>query len=193
MDRRGVDRARSLGAGGFRSQAAHSRLGERHDRDRQWRADGAYGDEWLCDHPPGLAKGDAVSSDLKMPAERFYAHPNVRMDVGLAALRRGPLIYCVEEAGIPAGRCRPCRCRAQRPSRPHGGPTCLAAPWCRRRARRGPFLGSKQARSTRPSRPLPGTPLTALSIICGPIERPARCRCGWPRLWANAPGGAPSV
>jgi hypothetical protein len=63
-------------------------------------------------------KGDAVSFDLKMPAERFYAHPNVRMDVGLAALRRGPLIYCVEEAGIPAGRCRPCRCRAQRRSRP---------------------------------------------------------------------------
>jgi uncharacterized protein len=48
-------------------------------------------------------KGDAVTLDLKMPAERLYAHPNVRMDVGRAALRRGPLIYCVEEADNPGG------------------------------------------------------------------------------------------
>ena len=48
-------------------------------------------------------KGDAVTLDLKMPAERLYAHPNVRMDVGRSALRRGPLIYCVEEADNPGG------------------------------------------------------------------------------------------
>jgi len=42
-----------------------------------------------------------VTLDLEMPAERLYAHPNVRMDVGRAALRRGPLIYCVEEADNP--------------------------------------------------------------------------------------------
>ena len=48
-------------------------------------------------------KGDVVALDLKMPAERLYAHPNVRMDVGRAALRRGPLIYCVEEADNPGG------------------------------------------------------------------------------------------
>jgi uncharacterized protein len=47
--------------------------------------------------------GDAVTLDLKMPAERLYAHPNVRMDVGRVALRRGPLIYCVEEADNPGG------------------------------------------------------------------------------------------
>ena len=47
--------------------------------------------------------GDAVTLDLAMPAERLYAHPNVRMDVGRAALRRGPLIYCVEEADNPGG------------------------------------------------------------------------------------------
>jgi uncharacterized protein len=46
-------------------------------------------------------KGDAVTLDLKMQAERLYAHPSVRMDVGRAALRRGPLIYCVEEADNP--------------------------------------------------------------------------------------------
>ncbi len=48
-------------------------------------------------------KGDAVTLGLKMPAERLYAHPNVRMDVGRVALRRGPLIYCVEEADNPGG------------------------------------------------------------------------------------------
>jgi len=51
--------------------------------------------------------GDVVALDLPMPPERLYAHPNVRMDVGRVALRRGPLIYCVEEAdnaGGPAQR-----------------------------------------------------------------------------------------
>jgi hypothetical protein len=45
--------------------------------------------------------GDLVALHLPMPAERLYAHPNVRMDVGRVALRRGPLIYCVEEADNP--------------------------------------------------------------------------------------------
>jgi uncharacterized protein len=46
-------------------------------------------------------KGDVVTLDLPMPGERVYAHPNVRMDVGRVSLRRGPLIYCVEEADNP--------------------------------------------------------------------------------------------
>ncbi len=32
-----------------------------------------------------------------MPVERVYAHPEVGQDVGVAALQRGPLIYCVEQ------------------------------------------------------------------------------------------------
>ena len=47
--------------------------------------------------------GDVVTLRLPMPAERLYAHPKVRMDVGRVALRRGPLIYCVEEADNPSG------------------------------------------------------------------------------------------
>jgi uncharacterized protein len=43
-------------------------------------------------------KGDVVTLDLPMAAERIYAHPLVRMDVGRVALRRGPLVYCLEEA-----------------------------------------------------------------------------------------------
>jgi uncharacterized protein len=46
--------------------------------------------------------GDAIALDLPMPVERLYANPNVRDDAGRVALRRGPLIYCVEEADNPA-------------------------------------------------------------------------------------------
>lgn len=42
--------------------------------------------------------GDAVELDLPMPVERIYAHPDVRADVDRVAIRRGPLIYCVEQA-----------------------------------------------------------------------------------------------
>jgi DUF1680 family protein len=48
-------------------------------------------------------QGDVVDLTLPMPAERLYAHPRVRMDVGRVALRRGPLIYCVEEADNSGG------------------------------------------------------------------------------------------
>ena len=46
--------------------------------------------------------GDRVDLDLPMPVERVYSHPEVRDDIGRVALRRGPLIYCVEEADNPA-------------------------------------------------------------------------------------------
>lgn len=50
--------------------------------------------------------GDVVALDLPMPAERVYAHPAVAADVGAVALRRGPVVYCVEQAdhAAPVGR-----------------------------------------------------------------------------------------
>jgi hypothetical protein len=42
--------------------------------------------------------GDTVALELPMPIERVYAHPAVRADVASAALRRGPLLYCLEQA-----------------------------------------------------------------------------------------------
>lgn len=42
--------------------------------------------------------GDVVTLELPMPAERVYAHPAVAADVGSVALRRGPLVYCLEQA-----------------------------------------------------------------------------------------------
>ena len=46
--------------------------------------------------------GDVLKLDLPMPVERLYAHPAVRQDAGLVALKRGPLVYCVEEADAGA-------------------------------------------------------------------------------------------
>jgi uncharacterized protein len=46
-------------------------------------------------------KGDIVTIDLPMPVERIYAHPRVRQDVGRVALKRGPLVFCVEGADNP--------------------------------------------------------------------------------------------
>ena len=43
------------------------------------------------------ASGDIVRLDLPMPAERIYAHPHVKADIGRVALRRGPLVYCLEQ------------------------------------------------------------------------------------------------
>ncbi|ODT76585.1 MAG: hypothetical protein ABS76_30650 [Pelagibacterium sp. SCN 64-44] len=49
------------------------------------------------------AKGDVVTLDLPMPPVRLYAHPRVIMDAGRVALKRGPLVYCLEEADNPGG------------------------------------------------------------------------------------------
>ena len=43
-------------------------------------------------------KGDVVTLSLDMPAERVYAHPEVAADVGRVALKRGPIVYCLEGA-----------------------------------------------------------------------------------------------
>jgi uncharacterized protein len=42
--------------------------------------------------------GDRIALDLPMPVERMYAHPAVAADVGQVALRRGPIVYCLEQA-----------------------------------------------------------------------------------------------
>ncbi len=49
-------------------------------------------------------KGDVVHLDLPMPPVRLYAHPGVIMDAGRVALKRGPLVYCLEEVDNPGGR-----------------------------------------------------------------------------------------
>ena len=61
------------------------------------------------------SKGDAVSLVLPMTPEKIYAHPNVPMNAGRAALRQGPLVYCVEETDNPGGAVQ--RLRLPRASR----------------------------------------------------------------------------
>lgn len=42
--------------------------------------------------------GDMVQLHLPMPVQMVRAHPDVSADRGLAALQRGPVVYCVEQA-----------------------------------------------------------------------------------------------
>jgi uncharacterized protein len=44
--------------------------------------------------------GDAIQLAFAMPVERLYAHPNISMDADRVALRRGPIVYCVEETDV---------------------------------------------------------------------------------------------
>ena len=54
------------------------------------------------------SRGDAVALDLPMPVERIYAHPDVTMDIGRVCLKRGPFVYCAEQAdnAVPVPRVR---------------------------------------------------------------------------------------
>jgi len=46
---------------------------------------------------------DTVEIDFGMKTHRVHANPNVKQDFGRAALQRGPLIYCLEQADNKAG------------------------------------------------------------------------------------------
>ena len=43
-------------------------------------------------------KGDEIRLSMSMPAERIYANPEVADDAGRVALKRGPVVYCLESA-----------------------------------------------------------------------------------------------
>jgi DUF1680 family protein len=43
------------------------------------------------------ANGDQVQLNLDMAVQQVRAHPEVRQDAGRVALRRGPLVYCLEQ------------------------------------------------------------------------------------------------
>ncbi|SIT54861.1 conserved hypothetical protein [Mesorhizobium prunaredense] len=47
--------------------------------------------------------GDTIALELPISPERIYAHPSVKQDIGRVALKRGPLVYCVEEVDNPGG------------------------------------------------------------------------------------------
>lgn len=47
--------------------------------------------------------GDVVDLDLPMPARLIEAHPLVEETLGQVAVKRGPLVYCLESADLPPG------------------------------------------------------------------------------------------
>ncbi|RZT01008.1 glycoside hydrolase family 127 protein [Cuneatibacter caecimuris] len=50
-----------------------------------------------------MRQGEEAVLELSMPVELIAAHPNVRADMGKAAVMRGPLVYCLEEADNGSG------------------------------------------------------------------------------------------
>ena len=119
-------------------------------------------------------KGDVVTLDLNMTAERLYAHPNVRMNVGRTALRRGPLIYCVEEADNPGGA-------VQSLTLPRSAP--LEAAW------RKDLLGGAMTLTAGAKRLVPGKGAGALYSTDPPAAEDAVLVALPYHLWATrAPG-----
>ena len=47
-------------------------------------------------------RGDSVKIGIPMPVERIIANPHVQTNIGRVALRRGPVVYCIEQADQPA-------------------------------------------------------------------------------------------
>jgi DUF1680 family protein len=111
-----------------------------------------------------------------MPPERLYAHPSVRMDVGRVALRRGPLIYCVEEADNPGGP-------VQRLTLPRGAPLS---------AERTDALGGATMLKA-PARELVSSAGDALYSTAPPASRDATLTAVPYYLWANREPGSMQV
>ena len=47
--------------------------------------------------------GDRIQLNLDMPVEVVAADPRVKENIGLRAIQRGPVVYCLEEADNPEG------------------------------------------------------------------------------------------
>ncbi|MFB6307998.1 MAG: glycoside hydrolase family 127 protein [Haloarculaceae archaeon] len=67
------------------------------------------GQEASADHTDGYAvldrtwqDGDQVTLSAPMSVDPVVAHPEVRTDAGMAAIRRGPVVYCLEGVDNPA-------------------------------------------------------------------------------------------
>src|SRR5574337_37392 len=123
-------------------------------------------------------RGDLVELDLPMPPERLYAHPNVRMDVGRVALRRGPLIYCVEEADNFGSA-------VQRLTLPRSAP--LKAEW------RTDLFDGVVTLSAPATRLVPGDAGGALYSIAPPRAEDATLTALPYHLWANRDPGSMEV
>ena len=178
--RRGQDRHRSRGAGGIRSQTAHSRLGEGRDSGSQRRGARARAGQRLRDHPPALAQGrrgdarpqDAARAALR-PSERAHGCGAGGAEArSVDLLRRGGRQSRRTSPGLGAAALGAARRRmaagsARRRHDGHG--ECETA---RSRKGRSCALLDRPAHS-RGRRRSSRCPITS-----GPIARRARCRSG---------------
>jgi DUF1680 family protein len=124
------------------------------------------------------AKGDVVALHLPMPAERIHADPRVSANVGRVALRRGPLIYCVEEAENP-------RARVQSLALPRSAP--IEADW------REDLFGGAMTLKARAKRLIPGDPEPALYSTTPPASEDTALTALPYYLWANREPGSMQV
>jgi DUF1680 family protein len=124
------------------------------------------------------AKGDVVALHLPMPAERIHADPRVSANVGRVALRRGPLIYCVEEADNP-------RARVQSLALPRSAP--IEADW------REDLFGGAMTLKARAKRLIPGDPEPALYSTTPPASEDTALTALPYYLWANREPGSMQV
>lgn len=77
--------------------------------------------------------GDTIQLDLDLPVERIHAHPEVDADIGRVALKRGPIVYCLEseDNDVPVNRIAlPCSSPVEAQYDPalFGGVSVLSAP-----------------------------------------------------------------
>jgi uncharacterized protein len=124
------------------------------------------------------AKGDVVALHLPMPSERIHADPRVSANVGRVALRRGPLIYCVEEADNP-------RARVQSLALPRSAP--IEADW------REDLFGGSMTLKARAKRLIPGDPEAALYSTTPPASEDTALTALPYYLWANREPGSMQV
>jgi len=119
-----------------------------------------------------------VTFRLPVPAERLQANPNVRRDVRRVALRRGPLIYCVEEANNPGGP-------VQTLALPRYGP--LKATW------RDDLLGGTMTLTVNAERLVPGDESGSLYSTTPPERRNVPLTALPYHFWANREPGSMQV
>jgi uncharacterized protein len=117
---------------------------------------------------------------LAMPARMIAAHPHVDAARGTVALRRGPIVYCVEHADLPGGvfedvELDPAATIATEPGEPGLIPVRLLAGGVRRQPESGALYQTRSAADDRPA--------TSVSLTAIPYYLWANRGTGPMRVW----------
>ncbi len=89
--------------------------------------------------------GDGVELELEMPIRMTVPSPHIDSIRGCVAIERGPVVYCMEDADLPAGvRLADVSLRTGVPARLLPGPEIPAGGSCHRGDRQPPEPGRRQ-------------------------------------------------